>query len=75
MAQPELNPDAVDHRKKGSRGKTKGRVVDLNSLVEVQNLLGDEPRAVDDRAELRRGLDERRHAGRGRRSGSGRGED
>ena len=47
MAQPEINPDAVDKSKKGSRGKTKGRIVDLNSLVEVQNLLGDASRQRD----------------------------
>ena len=47
MAQPELNPDAVDNRRKRSRGKTKGRIVDLNSLIEVQNLLGDAPRQRD----------------------------
>ena len=47
MAQPEINPTAVDHRKKGSRGKTKGRIVDLNSLIEVQNLLGDASRQRD----------------------------
>ena len=47
MAQPVLNPDAVDKRKKSSRGKTKGRIVDLNSLVEVQNLLGDASRQRD----------------------------
>ena len=47
MSQPELNPDAVDNRKQRRRGKTKGRVVDLNALLEVQNLLGDAPRQRD----------------------------
>ena len=47
MSQPELNPNAVDNRKQRRRGKTKGRIVDLNALLEVQNLLGDEPRRRD----------------------------
>ncbi len=47
MSQPELNSEAVDNRKQRRRGKTKGRVVDLNALLEVQNLLGDEARASD----------------------------
>ena len=47
MSQPELNTDAVDNRKQRRRGKTKGRVVDLNALLEVQTLLGDESRAQD----------------------------
>ena len=47
MPQPELNSDPVDTRKQRRRGKTKGRVVDLNALLEVQNLLGDESRARD----------------------------
>ena len=47
MSQAELNPDAVNHRKRKSRGKTKGRVVDLNSLLEVQRLLGDSSRKPD----------------------------
>ena len=47
MPQPELNSDAVDNRKQRRRGKTKGRVVDLNALLEVQSLLGDESRAPD----------------------------
>jgi len=47
MSQPELNSEAVDNRKQRRRGKTKGRVVDLNALLEVQNLLGDEARARD----------------------------
>jgi len=47
MSQPELNSDAVDNRQQRRRGKTKGRVVDLNSLLEVQSLLGDESRAPD----------------------------
>ena len=44
MPQPELNSDAVDNRKQRRRGKTKGRIVDLNALLDVQNLLGDAPR-------------------------------
>ena len=47
MSQPELNSDAVDNRKQRRRGKTKGRVVDLNALLEVQTLLGNESRAQD----------------------------
>jgi formate dehydrogenase len=46
MSQPEPIT-TVDKRKRGQRGKTKGRVVDLNALLEVQNLLGDAPRARD----------------------------
>ncbi|MCP4472790.1 MAG: NADH-quinone oxidoreductase subunit F [Gammaproteobacteria bacterium] len=42
MTQPERNNDAVDNRKQGRRGKSKGRVVDLDALLEVQALLGDE---------------------------------
>ena len=47
MSQPEHNTDAVDNRKQGRRGKPKGRVVDLNALLEVQNLLGDASREKD----------------------------
>ena len=47
MAEPEANSNAVDNRKQRRRGKTKGRVVDLNALLEVQALLGDESRAPD----------------------------
>ena len=47
MSQPESNAAAVDNRKQGRRGKTKGRVVDLNALLDVQNLLGAESRARD----------------------------
>jgi len=47
MSQPELKSDAVDNRQQRRRGKTKGRVVDLNALLEVQGLLGDESRAAD----------------------------
>ncbi len=43
----EKNPQAVDHRRKRSRGKTKGRIVDINALLAVQSLLGDESRAKD----------------------------
>ena len=37
----------VDNRKQGRRGKPKGRVIDLNALLEVQGLLGDESRERD----------------------------
>ena len=47
MSQPEHNKQAVDNRKQGRRGKPKGRVVDLNALLEVQSLLGDAPRDRD----------------------------
>jgi formate dehydrogenase len=47
MSQPEQNTDAVDNRKQRRRGKPKGRVVDLNALLEVQNLMGDAPRERD----------------------------
>jgi NADH:ubiquinone oxidoreductase subunit F (NADH-binding)/NADH:ubiquinone oxidoreductase subunit E len=47
MSQPEKNTDAVDNRKQRRRGKPKGRVVDLNALLEVQNLLGDASRERD----------------------------
>ena len=47
MSQPELKSDAVDNRQQRRRGKTKGRVVDLNALLDVQGLLGDESRAAD----------------------------
>ncbi|MCP4336093.1 MAG: NADH-quinone oxidoreductase subunit F [Gammaproteobacteria bacterium] len=47
MAQPEQNNEAVDNRKQGRRGKPKGRVVDLNALLDVQSLLGDESRDRD----------------------------
>ena len=45
MSIAEKNPQAVDHRRKRSRGKTKGRIVDINALLTVQSLLGDESRA------------------------------
>ena len=47
MSKPETKTDAVDKRQPRQRGKIKGRVVDLNALLEVQNLLGDAPRARD----------------------------
>ncbi|HUV22275.1 MAG TPA: NAD(P)H-dependent oxidoreductase subunit E [Gammaproteobacteria bacterium] len=47
MSQPEHNSNAVDNRKQGRRGKPKGRVVDLNALLEVQGLLGDASRERD----------------------------
>jgi len=34
----------VDNRSKGKRGKPKGRVVDLNALMQLRELLGDAPR-------------------------------
>jgi NADH:ubiquinone oxidoreductase subunit F (NADH-binding)/NADH:ubiquinone oxidoreductase subunit E len=47
MSQAEHRTDAVDNRKQSRRGKPKGRTVDLNALIEVQKLLGDESRARD----------------------------
>jgi formate dehydrogenase len=47
MSQPESETGAVDKRKPRQRGKIKGRVVDLNALLEVQTLLGDAPRRRD----------------------------
>ncbi|HEY5740244.1 MAG TPA: NAD(P)H-dependent oxidoreductase subunit E [Gammaproteobacteria bacterium] len=47
MSKPETKTDAVDKRQPRQRGKIKGRVVDLNALLEVQNLLGDAPRVRD----------------------------
>jgi len=47
MPQADVNPDTVNHRKIRNRGKTKGRIVDLNALLQVQSLLGDESRAPD----------------------------
>jgi formate dehydrogenase len=47
MSQPEQDNNAVDNRKQGRRGKIKGRVVDLNALLEVQALLGGESRERD----------------------------
>ena len=47
MSIAEKNPLAVDHRRKRNRGKTKGRVVDINALLTVQGLIGDESRARD----------------------------
>ena len=47
MAAHDLKPGVVDKRKQGQRGKVKGRVVDLNALLEVQSLLGDMPRRRD----------------------------
>ena len=47
MSIAEKNPQAVDNRRKQRRGKTKGRIVDLNALLQVQSLLGDESRAKD----------------------------
>ncbi len=47
MAVSQIHPAAVDRRKQRQRGKIKGRVVDLNTLVEVQSLLGDAPRRRD----------------------------
>jgi formate dehydrogenase len=42
-----MKSERVDKRKQGQRGKTKGRVVDLNALLEVQKLLGEAPRERD----------------------------
>ncbi len=39
--------EIVEQRKKRKRGKVKGRVVDINALLEVQSLLGDASRAKD----------------------------
>jgi len=47
MSIAEKNPQSVDHRRKRSRGKIKGRVVDINALLTVQGLLGEESRAKD----------------------------
>ena len=47
MSTGKNNPLAVDHRRKRSRGKTKGRIVDINALLAIQSLLGDESRARD----------------------------
>jgi len=47
MSQPESKTNAVDKRQPRQRGKTKGRIVDLNALLEVQKLLGAAPRARD----------------------------
>jgi len=47
MSIAEKNPQAVDNRRKQRRGKTKGRIVDLNALLQVQGLIGDESRAKD----------------------------
>ncbi|MCP3688684.1 MAG: NADH-quinone oxidoreductase subunit F [Gammaproteobacteria bacterium] len=43
----ENNPQVADKRGKRGRGKVKGRVVDLNALLEVQSLLGDSSRGRD----------------------------
>ena len=47
MSIAEKNPQAVDNKRKQRRGKTKGRIVDINALLQVQGLLGDESRAKD----------------------------
>lgn len=47
MSAAEINSNMVDKRSKGQRGKVKGRVVDINALLEVQSLLGDSSRARD----------------------------
>ena len=47
MSIAEKNPQAVDNKRKHRRGKTKGRIVDINALLQVQSLLGDESRAKD----------------------------
>ncbi len=43
----ENNPHVADKRGKRGRGKIKGRVVDINALLEVQSVLGDASRARD----------------------------
>jgi len=47
MSIAEKNPQRADKRGKRGRGKIKGRVVDINALLEVQSLLGDASRAKD----------------------------
>ena len=47
MSIAERNSQPADNRSKRKRGKTKGRIVDINALLEVQSLLGDAPRAKD----------------------------
>ena len=47
MSAAEKNTDMVDKRSKRQRGKVKGRVVDINALLEIQSLLGDSSRARD----------------------------
>ncbi|MDH5356323.1 MAG: NAD(P)H-dependent oxidoreductase subunit E [Gammaproteobacteria bacterium] len=47
MSLVEQNPQLSDKRGKRGRGKIKGRVVDINALLEVQSLLGDASRAKD----------------------------
>jgi formate dehydrogenase len=47
MSKAQLECDVVDNRKQHRRGKTKGRVVVLNALLEIQSLLGDQSRARD----------------------------
>ena len=47
MSIAEKNPQAVDNRRKQRRGKTKGRIVDINALLQVQGLLGNESRVKD----------------------------
>ncbi|MFA9418912.1 MAG: NAD(P)H-dependent oxidoreductase subunit E [Gammaproteobacteria bacterium] len=47
MSIAEKPPQAVDNKRKRRRGKTKGRIVDINALLQVQGLLGNESRAKD----------------------------
>ena len=47
MSAVEKNTEMVDKRSKRQRGKVKGRVVDINALLEVQSLLGDSSRSRD----------------------------
>lgn len=47
MSIAERNPQAVDRKTRHNRGKTKGRVVDINALLEVQSVLGNESRTKD----------------------------
>ncbi len=59
MAQAQPTNGAVDHRQKRSRGKTKGRIVDLNALIEVQGVLGDASRRRDLLIEHLHGIQDR----------------
>ena len=47
MSIAEKNPQLADKRGKRGRGKTKGRIVDINALLEVQSILGSTSRAKD----------------------------
>ncbi len=47
MSKAQTDLDPVDHRRKRTRGKIRGRTVEPDALLEVQSLLGDESRATD----------------------------